>query len=246
MWTTSAPRHVTKLRKAPKYKDFRKMLDKEGKNIDAVIVAIPDHMHATAAMHCMERGKHVYVQKPLVRTIWEARQLHGSRQQVQSRHPDGQPGLLQRRHAAVRRDDLERRYRQRDRSPRVDATARLAAGPDRDSRRKTPVPVDARLGPVARRRREAAVHRRRQDYDPNQLRRLLLSAVQLARLLRFRLRRAGRYGVPHPGRAEHGAEAGHTARQRGVHQEGRHQPASSSQELDHQASISRRAATCRR
>src|SRR5947209_1448507 len=65
----------TRFDKAPKYKDFRQMLDKEGKNIDAVIVAIPDHMHATAAMWCMERGKHVYVQKPLVRTIWEARQL---------------------------------------------------------------------------------------------------------------------------------------------------------------------------
>jgi len=61
--------------KQPKYKDFRKMLDKEGGNIDAVIVAIPDHMHATAAMHAMERGKHVYCQKPLVRTIWEAHQL---------------------------------------------------------------------------------------------------------------------------------------------------------------------------
>ena len=60
---------------APKYRDFRQMLDKEGKNIDAVIVAIPDHMHATAAMWAMERGKHVYVQKPLVRTVWEARQL---------------------------------------------------------------------------------------------------------------------------------------------------------------------------
>jgi predicted dehydrogenase len=61
--------------KATKYKDFRKMLDKEASNIDAVIVATPDHMHATAAIWCMERGKHVYVQKPLVRTIWEARQL---------------------------------------------------------------------------------------------------------------------------------------------------------------------------
>ena len=55
---------------APTYRDFRKMLDKEGKNIDACIVATPDHMHATAAMWCMERGIHVYVQKPLVRTIW--------------------------------------------------------------------------------------------------------------------------------------------------------------------------------
>src|SRR5947207_13129978 len=61
--------------KPPKYKDFRKMLDKEGNGIDAVIVTIPDHMHATAAMHCMERGKHVYVQKPLAHTIWECRQL---------------------------------------------------------------------------------------------------------------------------------------------------------------------------
>jgi predicted dehydrogenase len=61
--------------KATKYRDFRQMLDKEEKNIDAVIVAIPDHMHATAAVWCMERGKHVYVQKPLVRTVWEARQM---------------------------------------------------------------------------------------------------------------------------------------------------------------------------
>src|SRR6185295_14245201 len=60
---------------APKYKDFRKMLDKEGAGIDALIVTIPDFMHATAAMHCMERGKHVFVQKPLTKTIWEARTL---------------------------------------------------------------------------------------------------------------------------------------------------------------------------
>ncbi len=61
--------------KVPKYKDFRKMLDEQGNTIDAVIVAIPDFMHATAAVWCMERGKHVYVQKPLTRTVWEARQL---------------------------------------------------------------------------------------------------------------------------------------------------------------------------
>ena len=65
----------TQYDKVPKYKDFRVMLDKEGDNIDAVIVAIPDFMHATAAMHCMERGKHVFVQKPLAHTIWECRTL---------------------------------------------------------------------------------------------------------------------------------------------------------------------------
>jgi hypothetical protein len=62
----------------PKFRDFRQMLDKEGKNIDAVVLATPDHMHATTAMWCMERGKHVYVQKPLVRTVWEARQLRAA------------------------------------------------------------------------------------------------------------------------------------------------------------------------
>jgi predicted dehydrogenase len=71
----SASRMFTLYPEAPKYRDFRQMLDKEGKNIDAVIVAIPDHMHATAAIWSMERGKHVYVQKPLVRTVFEARQL---------------------------------------------------------------------------------------------------------------------------------------------------------------------------
>src|ERR1043166_7537385 len=42
---------------APKYKDFRKMLDREGKTIDAVIVTIPDYMHATAALACMKLGR---------------------------------------------------------------------------------------------------------------------------------------------------------------------------------------------
>ena len=73
-----AARKFNQFPKVPKYKDFRKMLDEQANNIDAVIVTIPDFMHATAAMWCMERGKHVYVQKPLTRTIWEARQLQAA------------------------------------------------------------------------------------------------------------------------------------------------------------------------
>ena len=59
-------------KKAKRYSDFRKMLDKEDRNIDAVIITTPDHMHGMAAMWSMERGKSVYVQKPLTRTVWEA------------------------------------------------------------------------------------------------------------------------------------------------------------------------------
>lgn len=60
--------------KAAKYRDFREMLDKQ-KDIDAVTISTPDHMHAVAAMYCMQMGKHVYVQKPLTYTIQEARML---------------------------------------------------------------------------------------------------------------------------------------------------------------------------
>jgi len=60
--------------KAVKYKDFRVMLEKQ-KDIDGVIVATPDHMHAVVAMASMQLGKHVYVQKPLTRTVSEARAL---------------------------------------------------------------------------------------------------------------------------------------------------------------------------
>ncbi|HWF46024.1 MAG TPA: Gfo/Idh/MocA family oxidoreductase [Bryobacteraceae bacterium] len=66
---------------APKYRDYRAMLEKEGPNIDAVIVTIPDHMHAAAATAAMAMGKHVYVQKPLAHTVWECRQLRAAAEQ---------------------------------------------------------------------------------------------------------------------------------------------------------------------
>lgn len=57
------------------YKDFRVMLDKENKGIDACTISTPDHMHGVAAMAAITRGKHVYVQKPLTHDIYEARML---------------------------------------------------------------------------------------------------------------------------------------------------------------------------
>ena len=61
--------------KATRYKDFRIMLDKEAKNIDAVTISTPDHVHAVATMAAIKAGKHVYTQKPLTHTIHEAREL---------------------------------------------------------------------------------------------------------------------------------------------------------------------------
>ncbi len=60
---------------APYYKDYRELLEKEAKNIDAVIITTPDHMHAPMALASMQLGKHVYCEKPLTHDIYEARTL---------------------------------------------------------------------------------------------------------------------------------------------------------------------------
>jgi predicted dehydrogenase len=61
--------------KARRYKDFREMLDKEARHIDAVSVGTPDHTHAVATMAALRAGKHVYCQKPLTRTLHECREV---------------------------------------------------------------------------------------------------------------------------------------------------------------------------
>jgi hypothetical protein len=63
---------------AKRYRDYREMLDKEGKSIDAVTVSIPDHSHAAAGVLAMKLGKHAFVQKPLARTIGEVRALRAA------------------------------------------------------------------------------------------------------------------------------------------------------------------------
>jgi len=57
------------------YRDFRVMLDEMDKDIDAVIVATPDHTHYVAVMAAIERGKHVYCEKPLAHSLYETRTI---------------------------------------------------------------------------------------------------------------------------------------------------------------------------
>jgi predicted dehydrogenase len=71
-------RCAQQIRKYPQakfYGDYRKMFDEMGKSIDAVIVATPDHNHAVVASAALQMGKHIYCQKPLTQTIFEARRL---------------------------------------------------------------------------------------------------------------------------------------------------------------------------
>src|SRR5437879_1184430 len=57
------------------YRDWRKMFSEMDKSIDAVTVSTPDHVHGLAAITAMKLGKHVYCQKPLTQTVFEAREM---------------------------------------------------------------------------------------------------------------------------------------------------------------------------
>jgi predicted dehydrogenase len=59
----------------PRFRDYRVMLERLGKEIDAITVSTPDHMHYPIARAALELGKHVFVEKPLGHTVWEAREL---------------------------------------------------------------------------------------------------------------------------------------------------------------------------
>ena len=77
----AAPRRK-EIPKAKFYYDWREMYEKEGKNFDAVSIAIPDHNHAIVGLSAMKMGKHVYLQKPLTHDIYEARILRRLRKNI--------------------------------------------------------------------------------------------------------------------------------------------------------------------
>lgn len=73
-------RRAAKTPRAKLYNDFRVMLEEMGQSIDAVTVSTPDHTHAPAAVMAMRLGKHVYCQKPLTHTVFEARLMRETAQ----------------------------------------------------------------------------------------------------------------------------------------------------------------------
>src|ERR1043165_6458475 len=70
-----AAKEFAKYPSAKRFKDYRVMLDKMGKEIDGVVIGTPDHTHAVIALEAMRRGKHVYCEKPLAHNIHEVRTL---------------------------------------------------------------------------------------------------------------------------------------------------------------------------
>jgi len=71
----AAAENYAKYPKAKIFKDYRVMLDKMHNQIDAITVGIPDHTHAPASIMAMQMGKHVYCEKPLTHTLYEARMM---------------------------------------------------------------------------------------------------------------------------------------------------------------------------
>lgn len=73
--TRRAGENFQKFPRAKRYTDFRRMLDEMDKEIDAVTISTPDHTHAVACLDAIQRGKHVYCEKPLAHSIYEIRRI---------------------------------------------------------------------------------------------------------------------------------------------------------------------------
>lgn len=75
-----AAKQFAKYPNARRFTDYRVMLDKMGKEVDAVVIGTPDHTHAVIALEAMKRGKHVYCEKPLAHSVYEVRKLMSASQ----------------------------------------------------------------------------------------------------------------------------------------------------------------------
>ena len=126
------PNHAAKTFKkypnAKTYTDYREMLEQQ-KDIDAVLIATPDHTHAVISMAAMKAGKHVYCQKPLTHDVLRSTALGGGGEGVQGGDPDGHPGPLDRQLAVGVRVDLGRGHRRGARGGCVVQLDLLSVGP---------------------------------------------------------------------------------------------------------------------
>ena len=138
--------------KAKRFRDYRKMLDAMHGQIDAVVVSIPDHMHAPVSLAAMELGKHVYCEKPLTWSIDEARRMARVAQREEAGDADGHPGDGR---ATARRAGIEvirsgvlgevTEIARLDRSPR----GMVAPGGRSSRATRPPVPSGPGLEPLA-------------------------------------------------------------------------------------------------
>ena len=179
---TLAKAGSTSFPSAARYSDFRKLLDEMAGSIDAVTISIPDHMHAPATAAALRLRKACYTQKPLTRTIWEARRLGEIAREMNVPTQMGNQGTsfpgLRKTVAAVKAGVV---------GPVSEChvwTNRptWAQGGTRGA--EVPVPAGRELGPVARPTPVPALRAR-------------LSSARLARLVGFWIRRAGGHGLPH-------------------------------------------------
>ncbi len=70
-----AGRNFERFRNAQRFEDFRRMYDRMERQIDAVVISTPDHTHFHPAYMAIQRGKHVYLEKPMAHNVWQVRQL---------------------------------------------------------------------------------------------------------------------------------------------------------------------------
>src|SRR5262249_30546579 len=82
----------TKLPAAKRYRDYRKLLETE-KSLDAVVISTPDHNHAPATIMALKLGRHVYCEKPLTRTVKEARAVSLAARQAKVATQMGNQGM---------------------------------------------------------------------------------------------------------------------------------------------------------